>query len=446
MNSIKKLILISIIFVLLFSAIPLYATGIEPGKNISRWGEYEILDSERYGIYSWEWYKEDLRKPLSKDKLESILSDVEFKLMPVDCYINTSFKKIDRGDIETREGFLKGIYNLIGIYEADEINKLDTMEYLKNIGILKGDGKSFHLEDKITGEEAIIFSKRAIDYIYTKKNFSSKGIMWEVNKKGNKVYLLGSLDVGSDLIYPFKKEIIDRFESSDKYVVHVNLLPYEDIENPEGVYNSDGSTLESKIGKEVYGKYKSIMEAFKVEEKEYKNMKPWAALLTLESLVLTGEDEEFTSQHNIAYYLALKSKASGKEILELEGLDYQYSLLDEVALEEQVYLLEEEVTNVLHEGIDEEIRKESMERKLQAWQEGDKNKLKELIDRREDIEDINEVLLKDRDKNISKKISELLEGEDKKTYFIVLDSIHFLNEGTIIDDLKAMGYKVEYLK
>ena len=441
MKDIKRLISGFLVLIICISSLPIYAQG---ERYISSWFEKEFIGAQRYGIYDKKFDSMDLSREISLEDIEDILDKVDDKLIPVDKYINTDFKEVATGDKTSRGGFLKALYNIEGIYENELALAKDPIEHLISVGVLKGNGYNLYLDRKITREEAIIFSKRMVDHIYSKKSSGAKGLMWEVEKDGRKVYLLASLDLGDNYIYPLSKDILKRYEEADKFLVHVNTLDSSNHERDE-IYYED-SSLKENISEELYAKVKEIMDAYEVEEEYYEDMKIWAVLLVISNLSLTGDGGELSNEHGVTKYLTELASKDNKEIVELEGLDYQYDLLDSLTKEQQIHLLDDLVKNILHEVIGEENNKEIEEKIVEAWRLGDKKQVQELLNTQKTIEDVNDVLLVERDKNMAKKISELLEGGEDKTYFISLHSEHLLFKGTILDSLRAMGYKVNQLK
>lgn len=192
----------------------------------------------------------------------------------------------------------------------------------------------------------------------------------------------------------------------------------------------------------------------------------------------------------VDFYFLDKAKTLNKEIGELESMESQLELLfggglfgemaDERSEEELIESLKEILESFDDEGnvieleepengefdqeIDEELQAEfeaemeaEMEEMLQeqldqiqgmfdAIKTGNAEKLAKIFEDQEGAEIFGGDLIGERDKNMAKKISDLLEGEEGKTYFIVVGAAHFVVDGTIVDNLTGMGYEVERIK
>ncbi|MDY3902539.1 TraB/GumN family protein, partial [Peptoniphilus sp.] len=86
----------------------------------------------------------------------------------------------------------------------------------------------------------------------------------------------------------------------------------------------------------------------------------------------------------------------------------------------------------------------SLDNLLDAWQSGDKVKMKSILSAEgdEESEKFNEALLSERDKGMAKKIDAMLKKDGKNTYFILVGSAHLVPENSVTGILKAMGYNV----
>ncbi len=180
------------------------------------------------------------------------------------------------------------------------------------------------------------------------------------------------------------------------------------------------------------------------------------------------------------FYFLDKAKTSDKKVGELESIESQMDLIfggglfgemEEPSKEEELEMLKEMLESFDDEGNIVEIEEEDedfdqeMDEELEAemdkiFQEqadlikgmfdaiklGDAEKLSALFIESEGEEMLGGQLLGDRDKNMANKISDLLQGDEEKTYFVVVGAAHFVVDGTIIDNLINKGYKVEKVK
>lgn len=463
----------------------------------SPWAESEIVDGERYGIYSKEIYENSLKELLTEDILNELLEGVENKLSQGNLEKNKDFIPLEINSWETRGGFLKEIYNRIAPYDKGESLSLDPILYLNEKGVLKGrGGEDFALDRKITIEEAIIFSKRGIGHIFNTNNIASKGLMWKVENKGNTVYLLGSIHYGNSSLYPFSNQVMEKYHKSDELYVEIDISNEEFIMEVtmelmeammEGILEKtmykDGTTLEEVIGEELYSKVKTIMDNYEIGEESYKHSTVVNIInqledlklmedLNIDSLFPMGDLNIIDLDYGIDMYFLKKARADKKRIKELESIESQLEVLfkefdfsmpyEDLSEEEQIKKLEATIESILNpseEDLDDtsmdwgglemdltqELEKQfqQIEDMIYAIRIGDEEKLVNIIKESGQL-DIGETsLIGHRDVEMAKKIGKLLESSEEKTYFVVVGAAHFVLDNTILDNLQSMGYEIE---
>lgn len=496
-----------------------------PKRNASPWALDELVDSDRYGLYKAEdLYKGNLRELLSDDLKQNLLKNFKERLEVTDLKaVEKPAYLAEVKNSKTRGGFLREIYNVLVLYENEENLGKDPIMYLNHTNIAVGSGRELFLDRNITTEEAILFAKRAIDYIYKENDLASQGLMWKVENKGNIVYLLGSIHYGTPDLYPLRDDIMKNFSESQALYVEVDISNEEEMmrvmmekmeelekELKESSKYQDGTTLESVLDKELYSQIEDIMKKHNVAKEEYESLKIQGVEQKLNEIIVEEafanmpEENEAVSDKEMEemmdelsenefmqlliegpklgldFYFLDKAKTSDKKVGELESMESQFELLfggGGIFADNSGDLSQEELTDRLKEVLknfddagnivereipegeeisDEDFEKE-MEEALQeqvdiidemfdAVKKGDAEKLAKLFTESEGQEVFGAQLLGERDKDMAKRISELLDGEEKKTYFVVAGAAHFVVDATIVDNLKNMGYTVERIK
>lgn len=492
-----------------------------PYRNASSWALNELVDSDRYGLYNRDdLYKGDLKNLLDDELRQSLLENFTQRLE------ESSLEKVEKPELltevnnpKTRGGFVRELYNILVAYEDQANLGKDPIMHMNHIKIITGNGNKLHLDKNITIEEAILFTKRSIDYIYKENDLESKGLMWKVENKGNVVYLLGSIHYGKPGLYPFRSEILSNFDDSEKLYVEVDITNEEELmkammekmaelqaEMEKNSKYDDGTTLESVIDEKLFSKVEVIMNKHGIAKEEYENLKIQGIEEKLNEIIMNKvfedlpdfneeeleqdlegledlEDNELMKiliegpKLGVDYYFIDKAKVLDKEVGELESIKSQMELLfggglfqdpwDDMSDEEKIERLQELLENFDKEGnildteleieepLDENFEEEMnlileeqlnmIEDMFTAIKTGDADKLAELFMESGEADMLGGQLLGERDKNMAKKIANMLEGNEDKTYFIVVGAAHFVVEGTILDNLTEMGYTVESL-
>lgn len=171
--------------------------------------------------------------------------------------------------------------------------------------------------------------------------------------------------------------------------------------------------------------------------------RPWAISSTLDTLLI--QDADFDSEKGLDNYLLTTAHADGKEIYEVESVDFQMNLL--INFSDDIY----DLMFRSYEGETKESQKQALEDLYTAWKSGDietfleEDNEEELAGYTEEdkkiAEDYNNQMLYDRNKNMAKAAEDLM--SQGKNVFYVVGAAHYAGEGGIIDLLEKDGYTAE---
>lgn len=264
---------------------------------------------------------------------------------------------------------------------------------------------------------------------------SGDTLLWRVDKGDSHVYLLGSIHVGSEDMYPLDKKIMDAYKESEEVAFEVDLSKVNPMELMKLMNYQDGTTLKDKISEENYNKLKKIFEDKGMPESVLLRMKLWAAALTAQQFKMMESGVENT--YGIDTYFMKSAEEDSKNVRQLETAEYQMSLFsefDKVGDSFITYTLESNETN------------NEVESMIKAWKEGDQGKLNEIINSSRldypEFESAFEKIIDERNDNMTKVVEEWL--KEKKVIFIVVGAGHLIGERGIINQLsKKEGYKIK---
>ncbi|MCK4979777.1 MAG: TraB/GumN family protein [Candidatus Delongbacteria bacterium] len=270
------------------------------------------------------------------------------------------------------------------------------------------------------------------------------GMFWKVkDSKGNdKVYLLGSIHVVPDDLYPLKKDIEVAFKASNYLVVeadvaNIDMAKVQQLTMQHGMYSA-GKDLKSAIPEDLYVKLAEELKKtgmFTIDLAAA--MKPWLISLTLAQLQLMQMGLNMENGIDMHFLKLAKDK---KEILELESAEFQIELLSSFSDELQIEFLKsavEESPNM----------KEKFDNMLDAWRKGDTKKMVKVI--KEEYKDkpklqpIYDKLIYDRNVTMTDKIEGYLKDKSDKKYFVVVGAGHLVDKGGIVNLLNKKGFKAE---
>lgn len=397
----------------------------------SPWATKDLNDAQFMGLYPAKNFFEgkDFTKATTLDDAK-----LSYKLAK---------EKIEERGIETAEDF--NFKDLSRLETLNSISKLlnDEKFEIKNLRdskIFLGSVDEKYLNEKIPLQEMLSLYNRAVNKVLQDKGKVSKGFFYEIENKGNKVYMLGSIHVGKSSLYPIDKNIVNALKSSDKIYMEIDLSKKDEAKAmQEKIYYKDGKTLKDDLGEDLYKRVLKIFEAFGMTEDQAKKIRPWAVYNTL-SVDPSGTAAN-ASYGVESYFLAL-SLLNKIEIDELESMEFQSDLLSNFDNASYVKMIESLTSEIEINGY--KNINAGLNNLLDAWTKGDKSKMKNILSQEGDeaSEKFNEALLKERDKGMAKKIDTMLKKDGKNTYFILVGSAHLVPDNSVTGILKNMGYKV----
>ena len=157
---------------------------------------------------------------------------------------------------------------------------------------------------------------------------NAKSFIWEVSSEKTTVYILGSVHVAKQNLYPLSNSIEKAFADSSKLVLEINPLTVDNSKIREmiikdGLY-PDGDSIKNHIKPELSEMLNNYLKQENMTIGMVQNMKPGLLAITLSMYQMTSLG--YTEEYGIDNYFVRKSEGS-KDILELETIEDQVSLL-----------------------------------------------------------------------------------------------------------------------
>ena len=263
--------------------------------------------------------------------------------------------------------------------------------------------------------------------------------MWRVKSTNSTVYLLGSLHVAKPSMYPLDPRIEKAFSSSDVLVVEADASPDKTLGlamqmMARASYPPDDS-LDKHISKEMFETIQTRMATNGIPPAMVKGLKPWFIAMTL----TLGELSDLGVDPQLGIDLHFLQKAKGKPIVELEGMEAQFALLDGFTDKQQEDFLKFTLKD------NENIAK-SIDEMITAWSTGDAKKLDDLImqsvKESPEMQSLYAKLFDDRNQKMAAKIEDML--KTGKTYFVVVGAGHLVGKTGLLQ-LLGKNHPVEQM-
>lgn len=277
--------------------------------------------------------------------------------------------------------------------------------------------------------------------------------MWLVTSPdGDTMYMMGSMHALRDECYPLPDYVQQAYEQADVLAVECDISDVSAsfsaaLNQMEKMYYDDGTTLKDHLSEEQYNDIDGYMKAHGDKLELYDGFQLWYLSQFLSTMAL--EDAELDSAKGLDMNLLTMAHDDGKEIYEVESMDFQMELL--AGFSEDIYKVQ--LSGYSEENI--ELITEQYEQLYVAWRTGDLESLLELnedgevnVEYTEEetalIEEYNKQLLTDRNIGMAEKAEQLM-ADGKNTLYVV-GAAHFVGDGGIIDLLTKDGYTCELVK
>ncbi|MDD3173635.1 MAG: TraB/GumN family protein [Herbinix sp.] len=473
----KRVLSLLLILILCLTTIPVYGVSAaentitnEIGQSYSDWAFNDLVVGDSYGIYPLTWYKKDMTAPITQGQFRILLAGLRIKILDTNCVTKTTDPIFQLSKNITVKKVLETMYYMLSSYEFTTdigLSGKSATKFMKENGIYTGAKGELTLTDTCSMEQACVFATRLITSVFDKLDAASKGFFWVAKSGGNTVYMLGSIHLATNQIYPFSKEILNAYQSSNALVEEIDAYDFSGAYKMAqlGVY-SDGTTLKDHVSAETYQKVVTLGAKYGLTEAMISMCKPWYLFCQFSALTYTstGDLEDASAATNLGIDINFLNNANifGKPVLEIEGYEYQGKVLDSFSDELEEYLLNgtiDEVNDALNgNGSD---NSEGLDVYLDLWRNGDVETFKEYnsfdieyadlfseeaTTEKALIEEFQNKLLTQRDLGMADYIDKLLKAEGSSTYFIVVGSGHYISDYSVLDILNEKGYEITQIK
>lgn len=273
---------------------------------------------------------------------------------------------------------------------------------------------------------------------YAQSPSTDRGLFWKVEKDGRTSYLLGTVHAWKREWLPLNSTIEKAFADSKTLAVELDASKMDMADAVQRMLLSDNDTLEARLGKSLYEQTKNEAAKLQVPEAAIAKIKPWGAMLVLAATKL--QQLGFSPDAGIDNYLIQKANASGKRVIELESGAQQLATMDGLSARLQNAMLREFLANM--DGTSQIIGDI-----FSAWKRGDADGAYKLnqkgLDDAEAKREFDDKFLYQRDLAMTRKIEDLM--RQPGPHFIAVGSLHLVGPKSIVEQLKARGYRVQQI-
>lgn len=263
-------------------------------------------------------------------------------------------------------------------------------------------------------------------------------ILWSLQGKTNKVYLLGSmhllresekLPAAIDSAYADADALLMELDMDDIDAAQLQQAALELAVQPEG------RTLQQQLGAQVYEQFATKTRALGIEPGMLDRFQPWFAAITLVQLQLMKLG--FDPEAGVEKRLTRRAAADGKQIEGLETVREQLGIMARLPEKQQREFLLYSVNDAQRMASETELL-------LSAWRSGDAAGMAKILQEGfDEYPDLYRPLTVDRNRQWLPRIEQLL--DDREDYLVVVGALHLVGKESVIDLLERKGHKLRKL-
>lgn len=278
-------------------------------------------------------------------------------------------------------------------------------------------------------------------------------LIWEVKSETSTIYLVGSIHVGTEDMYPLKQVLLDAFENSDALAVEADIIAFEtDLElMTELSYMmlyTDGTTIKDHLSEETYNLLMDYINTVGISGVPKTYAEHYLPIILSSAIDQQYyADSEYKSEYGVDVYFLKQAKEKGMPIIEIESVMKQYEIFVGLSDRLQDLVLKSTLETTKSEATT------AVELMLTAWLRGDSEEFGKFLELQDSLsmsamtfeekilyEEYNRKLLDNRNIGMADKVEELLKGD--QNIFYMVGSAHMFGDTGIIKLLESRGYTV----
>jgi uncharacterized protein YbaP (TraB family) len=268
---------------------------------------------------------------------------------------------------------------------------------------------------------------------------SPEHFFWSVAKDKDTLWVLGSVHMARNDIYPLAPLIEDHFKNSQVLAVEADITEADVMATMLLIQKygmvPKGESLQKKLKPAVYQKLDSVLTDWKVTIPMLQMRRPWLVALELTQKGL--EREQMLAQNGIDLYFLNKAKGQ-KKIVALENPEDQFKIFGELNEVQDEALLSRSLEEL-------SVARPYMDSLFGYWQRGDTQAMTDLV--LADLQAMPEMkefvykMFDERNVKMAQKAEGLLKSGQK--VFMVVGAAHLCGPQGIPTLMAQKGYRVK---
>ncbi|WP_409420527.1 TraB/GumN family protein [Pseudaeromonas sp. ZJS20] len=260
--------------------------------------------------------------------------------------------------------------------------------------------------------------------------------LWQAQKDGQRLWLLGSIHVGTADLYPLDAAIMQAWQQADELILETDLRQLDGATQQELLQLGRlpaGQRLADKLPAPLYRQTVAAAQRQHLPAEALLPLQPWFAALTLTQVAM--QQAGYQAQYGVDEYFVHQAETSHKPIVGLEQPIAQFRYLAGLKDHEVEFL-----QNTLEQL---PSLSELLPELIQAWQAGNTQSLVALLNEEQGppaLRDYLEAQLLARRNQAW--LPQLMDGQRHPNAFVVVGALHLHGPKGLLALLEQAGYAV----
>lgn len=262
--------------------------------------------------------------------------------------------------------------------------------------------------------------------------------VWKVTKGNEHIYIAGTVHILPPAAFPLPKEFDKAYQDSDSIVLEAKLpdandTAFQQLMTQKMAY-SNGQSINDSLSKSTQQQLNNYVSSLGADMRSFEHLKPgflfsMFALLEAQRAGLSGE--------GVDIFYSKKAEQDNKQIAYFETIEFQINMIANLGINNEEQFIKSNLEQM-------QDFKTMFNALLSAWRSGNEQQLIELAitPMASDSKSL-KMLLIDRNKNWAKEINRMFADKDRE--FVLVGVAHLVGKDSLLNLLKAQGYRVQRL-
>lgn len=271
---------------------------------------------------------------------------------------------------------------------------------------------------------------------------ASTPLFWKASKDGQSIYLLGTIHIGSDDLYPLPEVIRTKLGSAQALYVELDIAKIDrekvQAQIDELAALPEGKTLFELLDSDTWFGLDKQLNEFQIQLLREDGKQPWYFIYLLSSI--PSSRGEYDPELGIDVYIMDLARRKEVPVIPLETLERQLAVFANWPMEKQIAMLKELLSS-------ESSSYDSIKALHDAWRDGDEAGLLAQEDAatadNEALKAFYKRLVDDRNATMLQTLLEKSSGQTD--VFVAVGALHMIGDTGLVEALKKAGYQVEFV-